>query len=129
MVEPAYGFELLVEDLPFLFLFIEGREAARVQPLDEVAIKYGCRLVQQMNGQRLMVRGVISNLDSTSIEPLTNTDVEKIAKEFINKLSREGLKVIGAKTFRVEVEHSIDPALIAKSKLKDVDGLRYEWVL
>ncbi|RLF15394.1 MAG: hypothetical protein DRJ97_03970 [Thermoprotei archaeon] len=128
VIEPACGFELLIEDLPPSF-FIEGGEAIKAQPLDELVSKYGCKLIQQVDGQRLKIKGIFSNFESPSIEPLTDSDVENIAKELIGKLSKTGLKVVGAKTFRVEVEHSIDPALIARTRLKDVDGLKYEWVL
>ena len=126
VVEPTYGFELLIENPPPLFF---NGEALKLEPLSDLAARHGCKLSQQVDGQLLRIRGILSNLDSPSMEPIAEDDVERLARELVNKLSRMGLKVVGAKTFRVELEHSIDPAMIARTKLKDIDGLRCEWVL
>ncbi|RLF18166.1 MAG: hypothetical protein DRN06_02130 [Thermoprotei archaeon] len=125
---PADGFELLVENPP-KSLFIEGSENLKLQELQDLVTKYKCYVTHRVDEQELRIRGIFNGLNQPSMITPAGKDVERIAKDLMNKLSKKGLKVVGMKTFKVELERSMDPGLIARRGFKDIDGIKAEWVL
>lgn len=105
-----------IEDFPFI---------------QAIADKYGATGVALLRDERRVnIRMLFGCIREVVLKPKTKEDVEKIMRDLTYEAQKAGVELRDLKVFEEEVEwNNIDPAMLARTQIKDSDRVKWRWEL